>query len=65
MKRPKPAHVYRTSLTSEWESGHLWGDKEHQGYHWTKQLLPLEFFNSGDQQTTAHGPNLAEELKVA
>lgn len=64
MKRPKPAHVYRTSLTSEWESVHLWGDKENQGYHWTEQFLALEFFNNGGQQTTAHGPNLAEELKI-
>lgn len=30
----------------------------------TEQLLALEFFNNERQQTTAHGPNLAEELKI-
>lgn len=64
MKRPNPAHVYRTSITSEWENIHLWGDREHQGYHWTEQLLALEFLTMGGVKTTANGPNLAKELKI-
>lgn len=45
MKRPNPAHIYRTSITSECENIYLWGDREHQGYHWTEQLLALEFLS--------------------
>lgn len=47
MKRPNPVHIYRTSITSECENIYLWGDREHQGYHWTEQLLALEFLSVG------------------